>query len=34
MQLMGDLKEARGYWKLHEMALFGELTLEGALDMA
>jgi hypothetical protein len=36
-QLVDDLKEARGYWKLKEegqIALCGELALEKAMDLS
>jgi hypothetical protein len=33
-QLLGDLMETKGYWKLHEMALFGELPLKEAIGLA
>jgi hypothetical protein len=31
---LDDLKEARRYWKLKEIALFGELSLEEAMDLS
>jgi hypothetical protein len=33
MQLLDDLKETRRYWKL-KIALFGELSLEEAIDLS
>jgi hypothetical protein len=36
-QLLGDLKEKRGYWKLKEEGLetfLGEVTLEKAMDLS
>ena len=34
-QLLGDLKETRGYWKLiEEAAHCGELALEEAMDLS
>ena len=32
-QLLDDVKGRRGYWKLEEDALFGELTVEEAMDL-
>jgi hypothetical protein len=31
---LDDLKEARRYWKLKEIALFGELSLEEDMDLS
>ena len=35
-QLVNDLKEKRGYWRLQNeaLALYGQLTLEEAIDLS
>jgi hypothetical protein len=33
-QILDDLKEKRGYWKLKEGALCGELALEEAMNQS
>jgi hypothetical protein len=34
MQLLDNLKENSGHWKLKEIALCGELALEEAMDLS
>jgi hypothetical protein len=34
MQLPDDLQEKRGYWKLEEKTLCGELAWEEAMDLS